>query len=84
MNHCIRYKKWKATVQFENETKAFILDEKYTSRPRFEDDGEIVSAVTEYARAKERIDRIHKEITSYHRKKQENPANMFTRGVGDV
>ena len=50
------------TVQFENETKAFILDEKYSSRLRFEDDSEIVSAFTEYARTKDRIDMIHKEL----------------------
>ena len=32
------------SVRFENIEKSFILDEKYSARPRFENDIEIVSA----------------------------------------
>lgn len=52
------------TVQFEDGVKTFVLDEKYTARPRFEDDEQIVSAFTQYGRAKERINKIQKELDS--------------------
>ena len=52
------------TVQFENEVRTFVLDEKYAARPRFEDDEQIVSAFTQYGRVKERIKKIQKELAS--------------------
>ena len=48
----------KVTVQFANEQKTFFLDAKYKFRPRFENDDEIVSAFTEYARIQEQIKRL--------------------------
>ena len=52
----------KITVQFSDGTKRYVLDKKYSSRPRFENDEEIVSAFTEYAAAREQIDRLNEEL----------------------
>lgn len=52
----------KVTVQFENQRKTYVLDQKYAARPRFENDEEIVSAFTEYGHTTERIEKIRKEL----------------------
>ena len=52
----------RVTVRFTDIEKSFILDKKYTARPRFENDDEIVSTFTEYGRVQERIKAIQKEI----------------------
>ena len=52
----------KITVRFAEVEKTFILDKKFSARPRFEDDEQIVEAFTVYGRAIERIRRIQKEL----------------------
>ena len=52
----------KIKVRFAEIEKSFILDKKYISRPRFEDDEEIVSAFTEYGQAQEQIERLRREL----------------------
>lgn len=52
----------KITVQFETVQKTFVLDAKYTARPRFEDDESIVEAFTAYGRSKDKIKRLQKEL----------------------
>ena len=51
-------------VAFEGVEKSYILDKKYISRPRFESDEEVVSAFTAYARARERISFLEKQIAA--------------------
>lgn len=52
----------KITVQFPNIVKTFVLDERYSARPHFENDEEIVAAFTEYGRIQDRINQIKKEL----------------------
>lgn len=54
----------KIKVRFAEVEKSFILDKKYFSRPRFEDDDEIVSAFTEYGQAQEQIKRLQRELAA--------------------
>jgi polyhydroxyalkanoate synthesis regulator phasin len=54
----------KIKVRFAEVEKTFILDKKYPSRPRFEDDDEIVSAFTEYGQAQEQIKRLQRELAA--------------------
>ena len=54
----------KISVQFSDAQRSYILDTKYTSRPRFENDEEIVSAFTEYGRAQEQIQKIKMQIAA--------------------
>ena len=49
-------------VRFENEEKKYFLDEKYTARPRFEDDDLIISAYTQYARDREELAKLRKQL----------------------
>ena len=42
--------------------KYWILDKKYASRPRFEDDDDIVSAFTEYGQTQEQIKQLQREL----------------------
>ena len=51
-------------VRFAEVDKAFILDRKYVSRPRFEDDDDIISAFTEYGQAQEQIKRLKRELAA--------------------
>ncbi len=50
------------TVRFAEVSKAFVLDKKYKSRPRFENDEDIVEAFTNYARMQQEIQNRIKEI----------------------
>ena len=52
----------KITVQFPAVEKAFVLDEKYSARPSFENDKEIVAAFTEYGRLLDRMKQIRREL----------------------
>lgn len=52
----------KIKVRFGEIEKSFILDKKYVSRPRFEDDEEIVSAFTEYGELQKEIQRLKREL----------------------
>jgi len=52
----------KITVQFPAVEKAFVLDEKYSARPSFENDKEIVAAFTEYGRLLDRMKQIKREM----------------------
>ncbi len=54
----------KITVRFLNDQKVYILDKKYSARPRFEDDEQIIEAFTTYGRNQEQIKRLRKEIES--------------------
>ena len=54
----------KITVQFSDSEKAFVLDERYTARPSFENDKEIVAVFTEYGRMLDRIRKIRRELDS--------------------
>ena len=49
-------------VEYEDTTKAYIVNKQFVSRPRFEDDEEIVEAFTEYAVIKKRIDTLKREL----------------------
>ena len=52
----------KVTVQYESGIKKYSINKKYLSRPRFEDDEEIVEAFTEYDEKKTRLDALHREF----------------------
>ena len=54
----------KIKVRFTEVEKSFILDKKYSARPRFEDDEEIVSVFTEYGQAQEQIKRLQRELAA--------------------
>lgn len=51
-------------VSFANQPKTikYVLDKKYTARPRFEDDETIIEAFTEYGSKLELIEKLKKEI----------------------
>ncbi len=63
----IGQEKNKIIVRFSETEKKYVLDSRYTSRPRFEDDEEIVSAFTEYGRAQEELTRLQRELASLQR-----------------
>ena len=50
------------TVQYETGTKTYFINKKYISRPRFEDDEEIVEAFTEYDDKKVKLDALYREL----------------------
>lgn len=50
------------TVQYEPGSKVYFINKKYTARPRFEDDEEIVEAFTEYDEKKSKLDTLYKEL----------------------
>ena len=52
----------KVKVRFAETEKTYVLDKKYLSRPRFEDDDYIVTAFTEYGRIQEKIKRLQREL----------------------
>ena len=52
----------KIKVRFAEVEKSFILDKKYVSRPRFEDDETVVSMFTEYGRIQEQVKRLQREL----------------------
>ncbi len=52
----------KIKVSFGTVEKTFVLNTKYSTRPRFEDDEYIVSAFTEYARIQESIGKLRGEL----------------------
>ena len=54
----------KVKVRFAETEKTFILDKKYSSRPRFENDEDIVSAFTEYGQIQEQIKRLQRELAT--------------------
>ena len=51
-------------VAFEGVEKAYILDKKLIARPKFDNDEEVVSAFTVYARARERISFLESQISA--------------------
>ena len=52
----------KIGVQFEEVLKSFVLDKKYSSRPRFEDDDTIVEAFTIYGQRIEKINSLKRQL----------------------
>ena len=50
------------TVAFSDAQKSFILNRKYSLRPRFENDLEIVSLFTKYDEAHDKIRMLEKQI----------------------
>ena len=52
------------TVQFPDNKTKFRLDKQFSSRPRFENDDEIVEAFTQYGRAQDQIIKLQKELES--------------------
>lgn len=50
------------TVQYDDGTKMYIINKKYKSRPRFEDDEEIVEIFTEYDEKKTKLDSLRREL----------------------
>ena len=52
----------KITVQFSDVQKKFNLDSRHSSRPRFENDEQVVEIFTSYARTQEQIDNLRKEL----------------------
>ena len=52
----------KVTVRFSDTEKSFVLDQRFSGRPRFEDDEEIVAVFTEYGRTQEKMKKIRKEL----------------------
>lgn len=49
-------------VNYEDSEKTYIINKQYVSRPRFEDDEDIVEAFTEYANMKEKVDALRREL----------------------
>ena len=54
----------KITVQFSDVQKKFILDNRHSARPRFEDDEQIVEIFTSYARAQNQIKKLRTELNT--------------------
>ena len=52
----------KITVQFSDARKKFILDNRHSARPRFENDEQIVKIFTSYGRTQEQIDSLRREL----------------------
>ena len=52
----------KVTVQYETGSKTYFINKKYISRPRFEDDEEIVEAFTEYDEKKTKLGTLYNEL----------------------
>ncbi len=52
----------KITVQYEAEVKKYVINKKFVSRPRFEDDEEIVEAFTEYDDKTKELELLRKEL----------------------
>lgn len=50
-------------VKYETSEKTYIINKQYVARPRFEDDEEIVELFTEYAKMKEKVDSLKRELT---------------------
>ena len=53
----------KVTVQYASGTKTYFINKKFISRPRFEDDQEIVEAFTEYDEMKTMLDAKYRELS---------------------
>ena len=53
-------------VKFENVEKSFVLNAKYSSRPRFENDDEVIAIFTSFADNKERIKKLNRKIDELH------------------
>lgn len=49
-------------VKFADVEKSFVLDKKFTARPTFENDDEIVTAFTEYAAAQEKLRMLYRRL----------------------
>lgn len=58
----IKQEKNKVTVQFNDIEKVFIINKKYSARPTFEDDEEIVEAFTEYDDIMQRITNLENQL----------------------
>ena len=54
-------------VQFESESKSFILDKKYAMLPHFEDDEAIIEAFTPYGRRNEKMNAIRKQLENLYK-----------------
>ncbi len=54
----------KITVRFPEIEKSFVLDKAYTSRPRFENDDEIVETFTVYGRTYKEIEDLRKKLST--------------------
>ena len=52
------------TVRFDGGDKKFKLDKKYSNRPRFEEDDEIVEAFTEYAARQEKLKKLRDDLAA--------------------
>lgn len=52
----------KVTVWYEKGIKTYYINKKYISRPRFEDDEEIVEIFTEYDDKKVKLDSLYREL----------------------
>ena len=50
-------------VKYKDKIKAYIINKQFVSRPRFEDDKEVVEAFTQYAVIKKRIDNLKLELS---------------------
>ena len=50
-------------VRYETSEKTYIINKQYVARPRFEDDEEIVELFTEYAKMKDKVDSLKRELT---------------------
>ncbi len=51
----------KITVRFGDTEKSYILDEKFTTHPRFENDEKIIAAFTDLAQKREQIESLERE-----------------------
>ena len=56
----------KIKVRFGSFDKSFILDGRYPSRPRFEDDDAIIEAFTEYGRIQDEIKRLKTKLVLHN------------------
>ena len=52
----------KSRVRFDQTEKAFVLDTRYTVRPKFAGDDEIVAKFSLYERAKEKTAQLEKKV----------------------
>ena len=50
------------TIKFENEEKIFSIHKKFSKRPTFENDDEVVEAFTTYADSVSKIEKLEQEL----------------------
>ena len=68
----------KITVQFSDVEKKYEINRKFSKRPSFENDEEIVDALTDYAEALNTIKRLHRELEQLQKYNFDEHVSVFS------